>query len=88
VFIVHDSIKLIEHTLTIVGEDDLRVANEDEVYDACIRWLNHSFEQRKTDFHLVITLTTIDMYSNIYDFLDTSTCSTSISQSSNEQRST
>jgi hypothetical protein len=29
------------------------VLNEDEVYEACLRWLNHAAEQRKTDFHLV-----------------------------------
>jgi hypothetical protein len=29
------------------------VTSEDEVYDACLRWLNHAPEQRKTDFHKV-----------------------------------
>lgn len=36
-----------------IEEDDLRVTNEDEVYDACLRWLDHAPGQRKTDFHKV-----------------------------------
>ncbi|CAF1499619.1 unnamed protein product [Rotaria magnacalcarata] len=37
-----------------IKEDDLRVASEDEVFEACLRWLNHAPEQRKTDFHSIL----------------------------------
>ncbi|CAF0742067.1 unnamed protein product [Rotaria sordida] len=37
-----------------IKEDDLRVSSEDEVYEACLRWLNHAPEQRKADFHLIL----------------------------------
>lgn len=37
----------------LTEEDDLRITSEDEVYEACLRWLNHAPEQRKNDFHSV-----------------------------------
>lgn len=43
-----------EKIIEFIKEDDLRISSEDEVYDACVRWLNHSPEQRKADFHKIL----------------------------------
>ncbi|CAF1122481.1 unnamed protein product [Adineta steineri] len=40
--------------IEFIKEDDLRIGSEDEVYDACLRWLNHAPEQRKNDFHTIL----------------------------------
>ncbi|CAF2802313.1 unnamed protein product [Rotaria sp. Silwood2] len=40
--------------IEFIKEDDLRVSSEDEVFEACLRWLNYAPEQRKTDFHLIL----------------------------------
>ncbi len=45
-----------------IEEDDLRVTTEDEVYDACLRWLNHAPEQRKTEFHKVSDHQQVNMW--------------------------
>ena len=48
-----DFLSLFVCLLNWIEEDDLRISSEDEVYDACVRWLNHAPEQRKADFHKV-----------------------------------
>ncbi|CAF1622452.1 unnamed protein product, partial [Adineta ricciae] len=43
-----------QKVIEFIKEDDLRITSEDEVYEACLRWLNHAPEQRKNDFHSIL----------------------------------
>jgi hypothetical protein len=64
-FILNNFLKIIEHeeflTLNssklneIISDDNLSVPNEDVIYNAVIKWLNHSFEERKSHFYEVIS---------------------------------
>jgi hypothetical protein len=52
-FLLSSNVKFSFVFNNLIEEDDLRIASEDEVYEACLRWLNYAPEQRKTDFHTV-----------------------------------
>lgn len=51
----HDEFLSISQNLLIdiIKNDDLNVANEDLVYDACVKWLKHSFDSRIEQFYQV-----------------------------------
>ena len=43
----------VQQLVELVADDALGVRNEEIVFDACMRWLDHAVEERSAIFHQV-----------------------------------